>query len=142
MASPEDQAAEAAATTATPERVKELEDQVTALEAVKATLNDKITQSKAEKIAAPDKYNGTQMKPRAWKTQLNMKFKGNAAKFSTDFEKILYACTYLRGRALDWAESYINGKPGYVFQDLAEFYQRLEDTFGDPNPQATAEQKL
>ena len=49
-------------TTATSERVKELEDQVTALEAVKATLNDKITQSKAEKITAPDKYNSTQMK--------------------------------------------------------------------------------
>ena len=54
-----------AATTATPERVKELEDQVAALEAVKATLNDKITQSKAEKITAPDKYDGTQMKLRA-----------------------------------------------------------------------------
>src|SRR5437762_5697251 len=91
-----------AATTATPERVKELEDQVAALEAVKATLNDKITQSKAEKIAAPDKYDGTQTKLRAWKTQLNMKFKENAAKFPTDFEKILYACAYLRGRALDW----------------------------------------
>ena len=71
-----------------------------------------------------------------------MKFKGNATKFLTDFEKILYACAYLRGRALDWAEPYINGKPGYIFQDLAEFYQRLEDTFSDPNPQATAEQKL
>jgi len=32
-----------AAATATPERVKELEDQVTALETVKVTLNDKIT---------------------------------------------------------------------------------------------------
>ena len=47
-----------AAITATPERVKELEDQVTALEAVKATLNDKITQSKAEKITVLDKYDG------------------------------------------------------------------------------------
>jgi len=65
MAPPEDQAAEAAAATATPEKVKELEDQVAALEAVKAALNDKITQSKAEKIAAPDKYDGTQTKLRA-----------------------------------------------------------------------------
>ena len=62
MASPEDQAAEAAATTATPERVKELEDQVIALEAVKATLNAKITQSKAEKITTPDKYNSNHAK--------------------------------------------------------------------------------
>ena len=105
-------------------------------------LNNKITQSKAEKIAALDKYDSTQMKLRVWKTQLNMKFKGNAIKFPTNFEKILYACAYLRGRALDWAEPYINSKPGYIFQDLTEFYQRLEDAFGDPNPQATAEQKL
>ena len=61
---PEGEAAEAAATTATPERVKELEDQVATLEAVKAALNDKITQSKAEKITVPDKYDGTQMKLR------------------------------------------------------------------------------
>ena len=64
MAPPEDQAAEAAATITAPERVKELEDQVTALEAVKAALNNKITQSKAEKITAPDKYDGTQTKLR------------------------------------------------------------------------------
>ena len=73
------------------------------------------------------------MKLRAWKTQLNMKFKGNTTKFPTDFEKILYACAYLRGRALDWAELYINSKSGYIFQNLAEFYQRLEDAFSDPN---------
>ena len=59
MTPPEDQAAEATAATATLERVKELEDQVAALEAVKAALNDKITQGKAEKIAAPNKYDGT-----------------------------------------------------------------------------------
>src|SRR5438046_754769 len=87
------------ATTVIPERVKELEDKVTALEAVKATLNDKITQSKAEKITTPDKYDSTQMKLRVWKTQLNMKFKGNTTKFPTDFEKILYAYAYLRERA-------------------------------------------
>ena len=55
----ENQVAEAIAITATLERVKELEDQVATLEAVKAALNDKITQSKAEKITAPDKYDGT-----------------------------------------------------------------------------------
>ena len=44
MAPLEDQATEATGTvTATLERVKELEDQVAALEAVKAALNDKIT---------------------------------------------------------------------------------------------------
>ena len=58
-----------AATTATPERVKELEDQVAALEAVKAALNDKITRSKAEKIAAPDKYDGTQTKSTSFLNQ-------------------------------------------------------------------------
>ena len=63
-----------------------------------------------------------------------MKFKGNATKFPTDFEKILYARVYLKGRALNWAELYINGKPAYVFQDLAEFYQKLEDTFSNSNP--------
>ena len=40
-----------------------------------------------------DKYDSIQIKSRAWKTQLNIKFKENASKFPTDFEKILYACT-------------------------------------------------
>ncbi len=74
--------------------------------------------------------------------QLKMKLAGNPELFPNDTVKMQYAFSLFRKDALTWAEPYIQRKAGYELDDFDEFENAVETAFGDPNPKATAEQKL
>ena len=113
-----------------------------AVQIAREKLEKDYANKKTEKIAALDKFDGEQRKVRPWLMQLDMKWTGNEERFPTEESKLNYAYSFMRGRALDWAEPYIEGKDGYEFKTTAEFKEQIKLAFGDPNPQATAEQRL
>lgn len=108
----------------------------------KATVYSNVEYLKTEKIASPDKFDGNQRKVRPWLMQLDMKWKGNEERFPTEESKINYAYSFMRDRALDWAAPYIEGKDGYTIENTTQFQEQIQLAFGDPNPKATAEQRL
>jgi hypothetical protein len=120
-------------------RAAEAEQRRITEQQVRRTLEE---EGKNQKIPDPDFYYGDQNKLKNWIVQLRMKIHGNSARFPTDKMQINYACSLLRGKALSWAVPYVEEKPGYVFQNMADFIEQIRANFGDPNPQATADQQI
>ena len=96
-----------------------------------------------QKLPDPPKFNRTRSELRTWTHQLDVKINGNIERFPDDNIKISYTYELLEGKALKWAEQYINKVTGvFTFGTYADFKKKITNIWGDLNPKATAEEAI
>lgn len=95
------------------------------------------------KVAPPQQYDGTMAKADIFINQLILYFKGR--NITNDHDKVICALSYMQeGSAAKWARRItqeIDDVPREQVQ-WKVFLQEFKHTFGDPNPQATAQFKI
>ncbi len=104
------------------------------------------TEPRAEKIADPDRFDGTREKLKPFKDQLILKTSGNSTRFPNIQHKLRYAYQFLTGKAQRTMRIHIrrtpdaNGEEMYeiVFDTFAAFLAALDRHFGDPDEKHTA----
>jgi hypothetical protein len=117
-----------------------------------------VAKPKGIKISPPEPFYGDSAKLPAFLTQcmLNFEFyKGDfEAQSSPGRAKVLFACSFLRGRANDWMEPHLTAyaSKGWVnslgqdvlnlLGDWTNFVKELKNMYGDPQEAKTAMSKL
>jgi hypothetical protein len=104
------------------------------------------SRDRAEKIADPDKFDGTREKLKAFKDQLLLKTSGNPARFPNVQHKLRYAYQFLTGKAQRTMRIHLkrkvaaDGEETYevLFDSFAAFLKALDRHFGDPDEKHTA----
>ena len=91
--------------------------------------------TKSERLPDPEKFTGKRNELRPFLAQLRNKLEGNSDKYPSDQERLRYALSRLSGDAAIMIEIF---NPS----TLAGLIENLETSYGDPNRQATAQQKL
>src|SRR5271156_252152 len=91
--------------------------------------------TKSERLPDPEKFTGKRNELRPFLAQLRNKLEGNADRYPSDRERLRYALSRLAGDAAIMIETF--NPPS-----LAGLIENLEISYGDPNRQATAQQKL
>ncbi|MBW0574872.1 hypothetical protein O181_114587 [Austropuccinia psidii MF-1] len=99
---------------------------------------------KTPSMKAPEYFDGTQpFKFRSFIQYCQLIFHNDLAKFSQDRKKVLYANSFLIGRAAKWIEPYIsnltNQDSNYLLNSWNVFESQLFTLFGDPNEVRKAE---
>ncbi|MBW0489410.1 hypothetical protein O181_029125 [Austropuccinia psidii MF-1] len=102
---------------------------------------------KTPSIKAPECFDGTQpFKVRSFIHYCELIFHNDLANFSKDRKKVLYATSFLIGRAAKWNEPYLlnitNQDPNYVLNSWKLFESKLFTLLGDPNEIRKAEAEL
>ncbi|MBW0559908.1 hypothetical protein O181_099623 [Austropuccinia psidii MF-1] len=98
-------------------------------------------------MKAPECFDGTQpFKVRSFIQSCQLIFHNDPANFSQDRKKVLYATSFLIGRAAKWIEPYLsnltNQDPNYLLNSWKLFESQLFNLFGDPNEVRKAEAEL
>ncbi|MBW0533167.1 hypothetical protein O181_072882 [Austropuccinia psidii MF-1] len=102
---------------------------------------------KTPSIKAPECFDGTQpFKVRGFIQSCQLIFHNNTEHFSQDRKKVLYATSFVIGRAAKWIEPYLfnltNKDPNYLLNSWKLFESQLFTLFGDPNEIRKAEAEL
>jgi len=107
---------------------------------------------KKVKVPTPDIFDRKRDKVKHFIRQCNLVFTGDPTNFSGYSNKITYAPSLIHGGlAQEWAglkldqrTAYVNGEPNAIepFSSWADFTYQLEEHFGDPNKEETAQRKL
>ncbi|MBW0535507.1 hypothetical protein O181_075222 [Austropuccinia psidii MF-1] len=89
-------------------------------------------------MKAPECFDGTQpFKFRSFIQSCRLILHNDLANFSQDRKKVLYATSFLIGRAAKWIEHYLsnitNKDPRYLLNSWKFFESQLFTLFGDPN---------
>ncbi|MBW0511197.1 hypothetical protein O181_050912 [Austropuccinia psidii MF-1] len=89
-------------------------------------------------MKAPEFFDGTQpFKVRSFIQSCQLIFHNDTVNFSQDRKKVLYATSFLIGRAEKWMEPYLfnltNQDPRYLLNYWTLFESQLFTLFGDPN---------
>jgi len=79
----------------------------------------------------PEPFEGEPTKLRSFLANLQLIFNVQPRKYGTDNEKINYAQTYFRGKALNWLVPIIEERIPAPWTNYATFKEALQDTFGD-----------
>ncbi|MBW0560103.1 hypothetical protein O181_099818 [Austropuccinia psidii MF-1] len=98
-------------------------------------------------MKAQEFFDGTQpFKVRSFIQSFQLVFHTDPANFSQDRKKVLYATSFLIGRAGKWIEIYLsnltNQDPSYLLNSWKLFESKLYTLFGDPNEVRKAEAEL
>ncbi|MBW0502471.1 hypothetical protein O181_042186 [Austropuccinia psidii MF-1] len=98
-------------------------------------------------MKAPECFDGTQpFKVRSFIKSCRLIFHNDPSNFSQDRKKVLYATSFLIGRAAKWIEPYLsnltNQDPNYLLNSWSLFESQLFTLFGDPNEVRKAEAEL
>ncbi|MBW0538072.1 hypothetical protein O181_077787 [Austropuccinia psidii MF-1] len=98
-------------------------------------------------MKAPECFDGTQtFKVRSFIQSCQLIFHNDLANFSQETKKILYAKSFLIGRAAQWIEPYLsnltNQYPNYLLNSWKLFESQLFTLIGDPNEVRKAEAEL
>src|SRR5258706_11680061 len=101
---------------------------------------------RAERIADPDKFDGSREKLKTFKDQLMLKTSGNAARFPNTQHKLRYAYQFLTGKAQRTMRIHLRRSTedsgeetdDIVFESFAAFLAALDRHFGDPDEKHTA----
>ncbi|MBW0583307.1 hypothetical protein O181_123022, partial [Austropuccinia psidii MF-1] len=99
---------------------------------------------KTPSMKAPECFDGTQpFKVRSFLQSCQLIFHNDPANFSQDRKKVLYATSFLIGRAAKWIEPYLsnltNQDSNYLLNSWLLFESQLFTLFGDPNEVRKAE---
>ncbi|MBW0558845.1 hypothetical protein O181_098560 [Austropuccinia psidii MF-1] len=102
---------------------------------------------KTPSMKAPECFDGTQpFKVRSFILSCQLIFHNDPENFSQDRKKVLYATSFLIGRAAKSIESYYsnltNQDPSYLLSSWKLFESQLITLFGDPNEVRPAEAEL
>ncbi|MBW0496236.1 hypothetical protein O181_035951 [Austropuccinia psidii MF-1] len=92
-------------------------------------------------------FDGTQpFKVRSFIQSCQLIFHNDPENFSQDGKKVLYATSFLIGRAAKWIEPYLpnltNQDPNYLLNSWKLFESQLLTLFGDPSEVRKAESEL
>lgn len=114
-----------------------------------------IVSTKALKISIPETFNGTPEKIEEFLIQLKLYILFNSAQFIRESDKVLYASSYLRGRAARSFRPYLkewlsNQDPGdqpnretkLIFRNYQEFKEKLESLYRISNEEAHADREI
>ncbi|MBW0560151.1 hypothetical protein O181_099866 [Austropuccinia psidii MF-1] len=102
---------------------------------------------KTPSMKAPECFDETQpFKFRSFIQSCQLIFHNDPENFSEDRKKVLFATSFLIGRAAKWIEPYLsnptNQDPNYLLNSWKLFESQLFTVFGDPNEIRTAEAEL
>ncbi|MBW0487634.1 hypothetical protein O181_027349 [Austropuccinia psidii MF-1] len=102
---------------------------------------------KTQSMKAPECFDGTQpFKFRSFIQYCQLIFHNDPANFSQDRKKVLYATSFLIGRAAKWIEPYLsnltNQDFNYFFNSWHLFESQFFTLFSDPNEVRKAEAEL
>ncbi|MBW0576511.1 hypothetical protein O181_116226 [Austropuccinia psidii MF-1] len=102
---------------------------------------------KTPSMKAPECFDGTQpLKVRSFIQSFQLIFHNDPASLSEDRKKVLYATSFLIGRAANWIEPYLsnltNQDSNYLLNSWNLFESQLFTLFGDPNEVRKAEAEL
>ncbi|MBW0507763.1 hypothetical protein O181_047478 [Austropuccinia psidii MF-1] len=102
---------------------------------------------KTPSMKAPECFDGTQpFKVRSFIQSCQLTFHNDPANFSQDRKKVVYATSFLIGRAAKWIEPYLsnltNQDSNYLPNSWNLFESQLFTLFGDPNEVRKAETEL
>ncbi|MBW0506210.1 hypothetical protein O181_045925 [Austropuccinia psidii MF-1] len=102
---------------------------------------------KTPSMKAPECFDGTQnFNVRSSIQSCQLIFHNDPANFSQDRKKVLYATSFLVGRAAKWIEPYLsnlnNQDSSYLLNSWPLFESQLFTLFGDPNEVRKAEAEL
>jgi len=111
--------------------------------------------AKPPKVSLPETFDGTQGSLEEFQMQLRLYFLFNRAQFASEAEKVLYAYSFLRGRASrglrpylkDWLDCHGNeGTPRtetrLIFHDYEQFEIKLDELYGIPNEETYADRHI
>ncbi|MBW0542167.1 hypothetical protein O181_081882 [Austropuccinia psidii MF-1] len=95
-------------------------------------------------MKAPECFDGTQpFKVRSFIQSCQLIFHNNMEKFSQERKKVLYATSFLNGRAAKWIKPYLsnltNHDPNYLLSSWSLFESQIFTLFEDPNEVRKAE---
>jgi len=85
-------------------------------------------------VSKPEPFSGTEDLP-IFLQQCELSFELQPSRFPTDYHKVGFVLSYLRGPAARWARPYLSNKTHEVCQDLSKFTTAIEEAFGDPTRQ-------
>ncbi|MBW0553666.1 hypothetical protein O181_093381 [Austropuccinia psidii MF-1] len=102
---------------------------------------------KTPSMKAQEFFDGTQpFKVRSFIQSCQLIFHNDPANLSQDRNKVLYATSFLVGRAAKWIENYLsnlnNQDSSYLLNSWPLFESQLFTLFGDPNEVREAEAEL
>ncbi|MBW0593504.1 hypothetical protein O181_133219 [Austropuccinia psidii MF-1] len=102
---------------------------------------------KTPSMKEPECFDGTQpFKVRSFIQSCQLILHNDPAKFSQERKKVLYATSFLIGRAEKWIEPYLsnltNQDPNYLLNSSKLFKSKLFNLFGDPNEVRKAQAEL
>ncbi|MBW0486781.1 hypothetical protein O181_026496 [Austropuccinia psidii MF-1] len=108
------------------------------LQADSSSKSSRQPEFKTSSMKAPEFFDGTRpLKVRSFIQSCQLIFYNDPASFSQDRKKILYATSFLIGRATKWIETYLsnltNKDPIYLLNYWQLFEYQLFTLFGDPN---------
>ena len=132
-----------------------------AIEELKEELEEQEEKTRARpgdtkiKAPRPEQYDGNREGVQAFITQLTAYLMVNDAFFEDDSEKVLCAAGFLKGKVAEWFEPTLRDylehpdrttarrhETNVVFSDIDKFYEKLKETFGNPDEQRAAERQL
>ena len=91
----------------------------------------------------PAEYHGDDRnKCNTFVAQIRLYIGGNPEVFPNEASKVLFAATYLRGRAFNWFEPYLARGDDPILANFNLFVETLLTAFGDPELQKTMMRKL
>ncbi|MBW0581997.1 hypothetical protein O181_121712 [Austropuccinia psidii MF-1] len=102
---------------------------------------------KTPSMKAPECFDGAQpFKVRSFIQSCQLIFHNDRANFTQDRKKVLYATSFLVGRAAKWIEPYLsnltNQDSSYLLNSWPLFESKIFTLFGDPNEVRKAEAEL
>ncbi|MBW0464223.1 hypothetical protein O181_003938 [Austropuccinia psidii MF-1] len=117
------------------------------LQAASSSKSSRPQAFKTPSMNALDWFDGTQpLKVKSFIQSYQLIFQNDLETFPQDREKVLYAISFLIGRAEKWIEPYLsnlnNQDPSYLLNPWQFFKSQLFTLFGDPNAVRKAEAEL
>jgi hypothetical protein len=106
------------------------------------------------KVSSPETFDGTQGKLEGFQLQVQLYFHFNRAQFTSEADKVLYAASFLRGRAAkgfrpflkDWLDNQEDGttrtETRQIFHDYDHFEIKLNDLYGVHNEAVFADRHI
>lgn len=107
------------------------------------TANTRESRLPEPKVASPEYYSGQRSKLNPFITQVTMVIILQPSRFQSEEAKILYAGSFLRDTAFLWFQPFVTADPKPDFMtNFQLFCKELQQTFGDPDAEASAERQL
>lgn len=94
----------------------------------------------------PEEFTGDRTKFEGWISQLNLFFSLNRQALPTDRDRVLFACSYIKGSAYTYVKALVDSaatdEPEPAVNDYTMFYNGLQTVFGPVDEEGTAQRAL